>query len=1205
MRKLVLLIGLLGVLNVWGAAPVSLGPWYTTGPLAAKGFGDALFPEQTVDLAAKGAQGQAVWSQHPEWTDGAVHGLSTPDSSSTYLYRVITATTATNITAGFGSDDGIEVWLNGKKIHSNNVPRGPGPDQDRVALALVAGENKLLVKIFNISGGCGFYFGIGAARSAATVVQAPVVPVGVNAQALRLAIEDLIKSFPKDYKGGAEFLKRLEALEQKPDKEALLALQREALLANPLLDFDRLLFVKRADSTAPGGKKPGKALGLPQNWQGNSSLPKTGYENEIAVFSPVRPGGKVTTLFKPQDPVFVGDMDLHFDADRMLFSMSAKNNWQLWEIKADGSGLRQVTPDIPKIDNFDGCYLPDGKIIFNSTMNIHGVPCVGGGDKVGNLCRMDADGKNVRMLCFDQDQDWYPRVLNDGRVMYTRWEYSDTPHYHTRLLMSMNPDGTGQLALYGSNSYWPNSTFYARQIPGSPSKVIAIVSGHHGVARMGELVLFDLSKGRYEATGALQRIPGYGKKVEPIIRDNLVDGSWPKFLHPYPLSDKYFLVSAKLNNSAHWGIYLVDVFDNMVCLLEEEGYAMLEPIPFRARTKPQVLPDRIRPEAKDGTVILSDVYAGPGLRDVPRGTVKSLRLYEFHFAYWGMGGHVNIGVDGPWDGRRILGTVPVYDDGSANFKVPANTPIAIQPLNERGEAVALMRSWFVTMPGENASCVGCHESVNSGPPAKPSLAMRRASSEIAPWRGDARGFSFRREVQPVLDKFCVGCHNGKETGRPNFTPGRDGARRFDASYLELIRYVRRPGPESDFHVLTPLEYHISTSELFQMLRKGHHGVKLDQEAWDRLVTWVDLNVPCHGTWGEHRGQVIAEQHTLRSEYRKQYAGITENPEAYPASTPPPQPVAFVPPSPVQRVATVEVKAEGWPFDAAEAKRRQAAAGLPAELKIDVNGAPLTLSLIPAGEFVMGDAAGALDEQPPSRVRIEKPFYMAKCEISNAQFLEFDPSHDSKTIDNYTKDHTGPGPAVNGPQQPAVRVSWQRAVAFCDWLSQKTGKKFVLPTEAQWEYACRAGTTTPLWFGDATTDFKSFANLADKSLMNGLRTVMPWIPVVESVNDGAVVTRNVGQGQPNPWGLSDMHGNAAEWTRTLYMPYPYRDTDGRNALTAPGERAVRGGSFYDRPQRARSAFRLGYPSWQRVYNTGFRVICEVDAFAPPAGQTASR
>ena len=200
---------------------------------------------------------------------------------------------------------------------------------------------------------------------------------------------------------------------------------------------------------------------------------------------------------------------------------------------------------------------------------------------MANLCRMNADGTGMRQLCFDQDHDWCPTVLNNGRVLYSRWEYSDAPHYFTRLLFHMNPDGTNQSEYYGSNSMWPNSIFYARPLPGHPTKVVAVISGHHGVPRMGELVVFDPALGRHEADGAVQRIPGRGQRVAPTIRDTLVDDSWPKFLHPYPLSQKQFLVACQPTPQSLWGIYLVDVFDNMVLLAEEPGYALFEPVPLR------------------------------------------------------------------------------------------------------------------------------------------------------------------------------------------------------------------------------------------------------------------------------------------------------------------------------------------------------------------------------------------------------------------------------------------------------------------------------------------------------------------------------------------------------------------------------------------------------------------------------------------------
>jgi formylglycine-generating enzyme required for sulfatase activity len=176
------------------------------------------------------------------------------------------------------------------------------------------------------------------------------------------------------------------------------------------------------------------------------------------------------------------------------------------------------------------------------------------------------------------------------------------------------------------------------------------------------------------------------------------------------------------------------------------------------------------------------------------------------------------------------------------------------------------------------------------------------------------------------------------------------------------------------------------------------------------------------------------------------------------------------------------------------------------------------------------------------------------------------------------------------------VSWQEAMAYCDWLSRATGRRCSLPTEAQWEYACRAGTATPLWFGDLAVNFAPFANLADANLRRGLNTARPWIPAIEAVSDGANITRNVGAGQPNPWGLHDMHGNAAEWTRSLYLKFPYRDEDARNAVAVRlpnsySQRVARGGSFWDRPHRATSSSRRGYEPWQRVFDVGFRIIIE--------------
>lgn len=1095
-------------------------------------------------------------------------------------------------------------------------------------------------------------------------------PPGVGEEqfrALRMAIDDLRGSFSDRYPHGAAFLRRLAQLQQAQQQvlnggkplenddaarleqlaEQFRRLQREALLSNPLLDFDRLLVVERSE----------KNLALPTNWESNSSLPPTGYENRLAVMSLADPQAELVTLFRPEGDRYVGQVDLHYDADRLLLSMPGSfDRFQVFEMSIDGSSLRELALiHEPDVDNYDACYLPDGGIAFTSTAPFVGVPCVYGNSHVTNLYRLDPDG-SIRQLTVDQEHNWDPAVLNNGRLLYLRWEYTDLPHSNSRILFSMNPDGTGQMAYYGSNSYFPNSFFDARPIPGHPTMVVGIASGHHGVRRSGRLLLVDPAQGRHEAEGVVQEIPGYGRRVEALIRDQLVDGVWPQFLHPFPLSDKYFLVSAKPAPDRPWGIYLVDVFDNMVLLKEKAGYALLEPTPLKARPKPPVVEDRTRPGGKDALVYLVDIYSGPGLKDIPRGTVKQLRLVGYQFSYRGMGGLLGaVGMDGPWDVKRVLGTVPVEPDGSALFRVPAYTPIAVQPLDQHGQALQLMRSWFTAMPGEVLSCTGCHEHANTVTANAVTLAARKPPAEIAPWYGPVRGFSFSREVQPVLDRYCVQCHDGRPPQEGGALPDLRGDEivqdwnsgisghvnkavggKFSRAYVELHRFVRRPGIESDLHLLAPMEYHAATTELVQLLRKGHHGVELNREAWDRLITWIDLNAPYHGTWSEIVGaDRVAPLNERARAMRRRYTGMDDDPEVIPpvrafaAETLPVRHSAgrtgpavsaesgsaggqagvqltayeYRPTQPAEPApVTQSPHGPDWPLEAAEARRRQRELGQWRKTVELAPGVALQLVQIPAGRFVMGDAAGCADEQPPTVVSIEQPFWMSTTEITNAQFALFDPGHDSHVESLHGYQFGVHGYPLNQPQQPVVRISWNEAMEFCRWLSGRTGLQFTLPTEAQWEYAARAGTATPFWYGDLHTDFSEFANLGDAQLRSfAIDTYIQvhlvanpnpyddWIPKDPQRDDGGFVSTEVARYQPNTWGLHDMHGNVWEWTASLWHPYPYDESDGRNDVQAPGPRVVRGGSWYDRPKRCRSAFRLAYDPFARVFNVGFRVV----------------
>ena len=1263
---------------------VSFGSWYYTKPMKGSNFKQThISPDKAVDLKAKNKAGKRLWAKK-DFADGSVHSIKGITSGSTYLYRVITAKKSTVIETSLGSDDGIEVWLNGKKVHSKDVPRGLGPNQDKVNLKLKSGKNQLLMKIYNRTGSHGFYFSAGKSNTAVLMdkferdfpvetaylktdmragnvleyivsgdgrksakrllekaaggpgqfsdelkskadgatdrelLEMYVKAFGVREMmrefdsvdivALRRAIEDLVETWGSEYKDGKSYLLSLAKIESaikngKVDDTVIseaVELKRKALMANPLLDFDEMLLIKR--------NARGPSLGLPANWQGNCSLPRSGYDDQIAVMKINNRGAEVKTLFKPEKARLIADIDLHFDAGKRLFSMQGSHNrHQIWEVNADGNGARQVTTgEIDDIDNYDACYLPDGRVIFASTRAFHGVPCVTGNDYVANLCIMDADGSNVRQLCFDQDHNWCPTVLNNGRVMYTRWEYSDSSHYFTRILFQMNPDGTNQGEYYGSNSYWPNSIFYARPIPGDPTKFVSIVSGHHGVKRMGELVLFDPSKGRHEADGVIQRMPGYGEKVEPIIMDRLVDNSWPKFLHPYPLSEKYFIVSSQPTPKSNWGVYLVDVFDNMLLLKEKPGFALFEPTPLRKRVTPPVIPDRVDLDSREATVYIADIYVGQGLEGVPRGTVKKLRVYELHYAYPKMGGHKHVAIEGTWDVRRVIGTVDVYEDGSAMFKVPANTPLAVQPLDAEGKAVQIMRSWFTAMPGETLSCVGCHERQNTTPAPKATIASVTSPAEIKPWYGPTRGFSFKREIQPVLDKHCVSCHNADHEKLPDLAAKpKNGWGGFTPSYIELHPFVRRPGPESDYHVEKPMEYHADTSELVQMLTKGHHDVKLSDEDWDKLITWIDLNVPDHGTWSEHRN-IASNYHKRRMDMRLQYANRPEDPETIVAATALSTSFAL----PKKPGAKVDKKVsvptiDNWPLQSRQAVKLQADAAKQTRKSIDFgDGNKIDMVLIPAGKFVMGSAAGPDDQRPLAPVAIEKSFWMSTLEITNELYKQFDGEHESGFINQQHKDHTRPGYPANMPNQPVIRISWNEAIAFCDWLSVKTGLKVTLPTEAQWEYACRAGSGSLFWYGDLDTDFGAIGNMADVSMKKlAVRGVDPhpvpnpsryeaFLPMDDRYSDAQPIVSAVGLYKPNPWGLKDMHGNVAEWTLTDYKPYPYSADDGRNSMSQADKKVARGGSWYDRPKRSTSAYRVAYEPWQGVFNVGFRVVCQV-------------
>ena len=1107
-------------------------------------------------------------------------------------------------------------------------------------------------------------------------------------EALVRSIKHLIKTKPRDYKNGREFLKQAEEYvkimpeliekSEKGDQEATKAIAEfgafkfKALVAeNPFVDFDEVLVVL-TDRVA-----------LKSNWLGTHTLDTKGYRNKIARLN-LRTG-TVADVYEPEGDTYLGEPDVHYDGQKLLFTAIDKNNmFQVMEVGMDGKGLRQAsTIEGQYVHNYGGIYLPDEKVVFSSTAPMIGVPCIGGSRTVPNLYVMDADGKNTRQLTFEQDADWYPTVREDGQIMYLRWEYTDIMHYYSRIMMTMNPDGSNQRAIYGSQSLWPNSMFNARPIPGAPGQFVAIVSGHHGVSGSGKLTVFDTNKGYAHADGVVQHIPGYGKQVThvtvdqlyptvkkslltqfpnlqqdvddliakhmpadsqqgkdyhelnndffnkcyPKLRDTypemaldldeLVNGVSPQFLQPYPLSAQYYLTVAKLTNQSDWGLYLVDTFDNFVPIDLPLGDGtfryMLDPYPIKKRARPPVIPSRVNLHDKESVCYIQNVYRGPGLKGVPEGTVEELRVFTYAYGYYNIGNHHHIGVESGWDIKRMLGTVKVEKDGSAMFRIPANTVISLQPLDKAGRAIQLFRSWLVAMPGEKLSCIGCHEAPTEPPVTSKTIASGKPPQAIKPWRQAVEGFAFEMEIQPVLDAYCARCHDGSDAKKPDFKNAalvdtKSNEHRFSHSYHAFHRYFRRPGPESSGLMNIPYEFHASSSEGVQIIEKGHYGVKLDDESWRRIYTWIDLNVPYYGNWssvysidaGRHTWTTNISAHAAA--LRSKYANIDADWEAIPAQ---PYPVQATREKSAERSAPVQVSAAGWPFDAETAKRMQQQAGGSQQTRVlDLgDGLKITLVRVPAGEFIMGSDDETAQEQPRHVVKIAKAFWMSENEINNAAFFAFKPDHNASVFDQQWKDHVRLGYYANYSEQPAVRMSWQDADAFCAWAAKKTGAKVTLPTEAQWEWACRAGSASPMSFGDRTADFSTFANLADKSIekfaVNGVNPtfskglvgnrVFDFVPRISEFNDGQFLITGTKQFTPNAWGLYDMHGNVAEWTRSDYVRYPYAAKSDSKKPNV--DKTVRGGSFFDRPYRATSSYRLGYAPWQGVFNVGFRVIIE--------------
>jgi hypothetical protein len=498
----------------------------------------------------------------------------------------------------------------------------------------------------------------------------------------------------------------------------------------------------------------------------------------------------------------------------------------------------------------------------------------------------------LRQTGFDQVHTVSPTLLDDGRVVYTRWDYNDRAQVFTQPLFQMNPDGTSQCEYYGMNSWFPTTVAHARQIPGA-RKVMATFLGHHN-PQHGKLGIIDPEAGRDGNEGVMfvapvrkpanERIDSYGQYSD-------------QFQHPFPLDEREFLISYTplgyhVGHPMMFGIYWMDIDGNRELLVSDPLISCNQPRMLAARPMPFKRGSSVDYRKTTGIYYVQNIYEGRLMDSLPAGTVRKLRIVEPVFRSAGVGWNVNEGPGGGaicstpagvgntgWDIKKVHGEVDVYEDGSAFFEVPARVPLYFQALDSNGFMVQTMRSWSTLQPGEMQSCVGCHEHKNSVPVSKHpvSIAMDRGVQQIVPIDGKGvRGFSFIGEVQPILDRHCIRCHDGKRN-KFNLTgeqiANRGLLRRVSMAYLNLTHAVPhgytveqiagenlKANPDhpevnwiSNMSAPTmqkPYTAGAAKSHIIKRLNGGHGNTAITRSEISTIALWIDLVAPYIGDYLE-------------------------------------------------------------------------------------------------------------------------------------------------------------------------------------------------------------------------------------------------------------------------------------------------------------------------------------------------------------------
>lgn len=685
-----------------------------------------------------------------------------------------------------------------------------------------------------------------------------------------------------------EAVERLEAL-----RSRIAATARDSFLETALIKETPILYISRPQF-------PYEHHNTETTYQTDDictgKMPQTG--SALKLWTPS--SGKLTTLLEVERGI-VRDPCVHFDGQHILVSIrwDIDDDFHLYEIDLTGRDLEtepltredltQLTYG-PGISDIDPQYLPDGRIVFSSSREPK--YCMCNRHIMMNLHTMNRDGSNILQIGHSTLYEGHSSLLPDGRILYYRWEYVDRNFSDAQGAWTVNPDGTNHALFWGNNTESPAATIDPRTMPDSNSEFVCTMIGCH-ISPWGAIGLIDRQKGLDGKEPVIQVWPPEARDLIGTYNgrtyDNLLRLS-QFFEDPWPLDDSLILAAGTIPHGTPLptgdgesetpgvtGIWLLTL-DGGQYLLHTDPVGCFDPMPLAASEAPPGITDRVVLKETTGRFYVTDVNEGFAMEKVPRGTAKYLRVVEApEKRFWTHPSWVGADAKGNqqapamnWDefgNKRILGVVPVEDDGSVYFTLPSDRFVFFQLLDENKEMIQSMRSGVIVRPGETNGCYGCHEDRLETPfSSRLTAAMKKEPRAIAPeFDRPAFLFSYTAEVQPILDRYCVQCHDWPTE---ESTPlERQAAEKvvlcgdlnplFNQSYWQIREKKLVSAVGSAYaEKIEPLVWGARHSKLVDVMKRGHDGGgPIDQKRKELglapvapndvelVAAWIDLNAP--------------------------------------------------------------------------------------------------------------------------------------------------------------------------------------------------------------------------------------------------------------------------------------------------------------------------------------------------------------------------